>query len=130
MLSHVGLCVTLWTVAHQAPLSMGFSRQEYWNALPFHPPGALPHPEIEPESPVSASLQADSLPTEQLGVLMVPFSLVPPLSIGLWARERPPECCLGRQSGSGSLPHLTPAGGVLPRETLLGLPALEQAAAA
>ena len=53
----------LWTVAHQAPLSKGFFRQEYWSGLPFHPPGDLPNPEIEPASPVSPALQADSLPT-------------------------------------------------------------------
>ena len=57
-------CPTLatpWTVAHQAPLSMGFSRQEYWSGLPFPSPGDLPNPGIEPRSPI---LQADSLPTE------------------------------------------------------------------
>ena len=42
MLSHVWLCATLWTVAHQAPLSMGFYRQEYWSGLPFPPPEDLP----------------------------------------------------------------------------------------
>ena len=41
---------TLWTVAHQAPLSMGFSRQEHWSGLPFPPPGDLPDPGIEPAS--------------------------------------------------------------------------------
>ena len=51
-LSHVQLFVTPWTVAHQAPLSMGFSRQEYWSGLPFPSPGDLPNPEIEPRSPV------------------------------------------------------------------------------
>ena len=65
-LSSVLLFVTLWTVAHQAPLSMGFSRQEYWNGLPFPPPRDLPHPGIEPASPVFffffPALQADSLP--------------------------------------------------------------------
>ena len=50
-----------WTVAHQAPLSIRFSRQEYWSVLPFPFPGDLPHPEIESRSPV---LQANSLPTE------------------------------------------------------------------
>ena len=50
-----------WTVAHQAPLSMGFSRKEYWSGLPFPSPGDLPNPGIEPRSP---TLQADSLPTE------------------------------------------------------------------
>ena len=48
--------VTPWTVAHQAPLSMGFSRQEYWSALPFHPPGNLPDPEMKPASLVSPAL--------------------------------------------------------------------------
>ena len=57
--SHVRLRVALWTVAHQAPLSMGFSRQEYWGGLPCPPPGDLPNPGIEPGSP---ALQADSLP--------------------------------------------------------------------
>ena len=57
-------CLTLatpWTVAHRAPLSMGFSRQEYWSGLPFPSPGDLPDPGIEPKS---SALQADSLPTE------------------------------------------------------------------
>ena len=53
--------MTPWTVAHQAPLSMGFSRQEYWSGLPFPSPGDLPYPAIEPRSP---ALQADSLPNE------------------------------------------------------------------
>ena len=48
--SHVWLFATLWTVARQAPLSMGFSRQEYWSALPCPPPGDLPNPGIEPRS--------------------------------------------------------------------------------
>ena len=55
---------TTWTVAHQAPLSMGFSRQEYGSGLPFPSSGDLSHPGIEPGSPV---LQADSLPTELRG---------------------------------------------------------------
>ena len=50
-------CLTLWTVAHQAPLSMEFSRQEYWSGLPFPPPGDLPNLRIEPASPVSFTLQ-------------------------------------------------------------------------
>ena len=57
----VQLCLTLcdpWTVAHQAPLSMGFSRQEYWSGLPFPSPGDLPDPGIEFRSP---TLQADAL---------------------------------------------------------------------
>ena len=51
MLSCVQLFATLWTVAHQAPLSVEFFRQEYWSGLPFPPPGGLPHPGIELTSP-------------------------------------------------------------------------------
>ena len=53
--------MTPWTVAYQAPLSMEFSRQEYWIGVPFSPPGDLPNPGIEPRSP---ALQADSLVCE------------------------------------------------------------------
>ena len=53
--------VTPWTVACQAPLPIGFSRQEYWSGLPFPSPGDLHDPRIEPRSP---ALQADDLPTE------------------------------------------------------------------
>ena len=56
-LSRVQLFVTPWTVAHQAPPSMGFSRQEYWSGLPFPSPGDLPNSGIEPRSP---ALQADA----------------------------------------------------------------------
>ena len=57
----VGVCAhilfaTPWTVAHEAPLSMGFSRQEHWSGLPFLPPGDLPDPGIKPTSPVSPAL--------------------------------------------------------------------------
>ena len=52
LLSHVQLFVTPWTVAYQAPLSMGFSRQEYWSGVPFPSPGELPDAGIEPGSPV------------------------------------------------------------------------------
>ena len=62
--SRTQLCVTLWTVACQAPLSMGFSRQEYWSGVPCPPPGDLPNPGIEPQSP---ALQADSLPLSHQG---------------------------------------------------------------
>ena len=63
-LSRVRLFATLWTVAHQAPLSMGFSRQEYWSGLPFPSPGDLPNSGIEPWSP---ALQADALTSELPG---------------------------------------------------------------
>ena len=58
--SHVQLSVTPWTVAHQPPLSMGFSRQEYWRGLPCPPPGDLLDPGIEPVSPATPALQEDS----------------------------------------------------------------------
>ena len=58
---------TPWTVAHWAPLFMGFFRQEYWSGLPFPPPGDLPHPGIEPASLASPELQVDSVPTEPGG---------------------------------------------------------------
>ena len=66
-------CPTLatpWTVACQGPLSVGFSRQEYWSGLPFPPPGDLPDPEIEPRSP---ALQADSLSAELQGKIYSSF---------------------------------------------------------
>ena len=53
-LSHVQLFATLWTVAHQAPLSMEFFRQEYWSRLPFPPPGDVHDPGIEPAIPALA----------------------------------------------------------------------------
>ena len=72
------LCLTLcdpWTVAHQAPLSMDFSRQDYWSGLPFPSTGDLPNPRIEPRS---LALQEDSLPFElpgkpnPIGLFLIP----------------------------------------------------------
>ena len=54
--SHVQLFVTLWTVAHQAPLSIGFPRQEYWSGLPFPTLGDLPNPGIKPASLATPAL--------------------------------------------------------------------------
>ena len=71
-LSRVRLFATPWTIAYQAPLSMGFSRQECWSGLPFPSPGDLPDPGIEPGSP---ALQADALPSEPPGK--------PPWGLGL-----------------------------------------------
>ena len=61
-LSCVRLFATPWTVAYQAPLSMGLSRQECWSGLPFPSPGDLPNPGIESRSP---ALQADTLPASE-----------------------------------------------------------------
>ena len=63
----VQLFVTLWTVAHQSPLSMGFSRQEYWSGFPCPPPEDLPNPGIEPYFLCLLRLQVDSLSTESPG---------------------------------------------------------------
>ena len=57
----------LWTVAHQDPLSVGFSRQEYWSGFPFLPSGDLPHPGIKSVSPICPTLQVDSLSLSHWG---------------------------------------------------------------
>ena len=67
-LSRVLLFSTPWTVADQAPPSMGFSSQEYWSGLPFPSPGDIPDPGIEPKSPV---LQADALSSEPPGKILI-----------------------------------------------------------
>ena len=58
--------MTPWTVAHRAPLSMGFSKQEYWSGLPCPPPGDLPYPGIEPRSPALCSLSHQGSPCNLL----------------------------------------------------------------
>ena len=93
--------VTPWTVARQAPLSMGFSRQEYWSGLPFPYPGDFPDPGIEPTSSAS---QADSLPLSPRGLVQNLHMLRPQTggassSSSLWAppgltRNSPPWLCL------------------------------------
>ena len=64
VLSHVRLFATSWPVALQAPLSMEFSRQEYWSGLPFPPSGDLPHPGLELETPVSPAIVGRFFTTE------------------------------------------------------------------
>ena len=71
-LSRVRLFATPWTVAHHAPLSMGFSRQEYWSGLLFPSPEDLPNPGIKPGSP---ALQADALTSEPPGKSINPCYL-------------------------------------------------------
>ena len=73
--SHVQLFATPRTVAHQAPLSMGLSRQESWSGLPCPPPGDLPDPVIEPTSPASPALQADSSPLGHQGRLLLNLTI-------------------------------------------------------
>ena len=77
MLSHVRLFAAPWMVAHQAPLSMGFFRQEHWSGLSFPPPGDLPDPRIEPVSLVSPALEEDlygclGVLTGKMGIIVVP----------------------------------------------------------
>ena len=67
VLSHVRLLATQWGVACQAPLSMEFSRQEYWSGLPFPTPRDLPNPGIEPASPSSPALAEGFFTTEPPG---------------------------------------------------------------
>ena len=67
VLSRVQLFATPQTVAHQAPLSMRFPRQEYWSVLPFPPPGDLPDPGVEPSSLVSAALVGGFFTTLPIG---------------------------------------------------------------
>ena len=71
LLSHFQLFETLWTVARQAPLSMGFPRQGYWSGLPFPPPGDLAYPGIKPMSPGSPALAGGFFQTETPGKLII-----------------------------------------------------------
>ena len=64
--SNVWLLATLWTVAHQAPLSIGFFRQEYCSGLPCPPPGGLPDPEMEPVSPTYSALAGETFTTRAI----------------------------------------------------------------
>ena len=93
-LSHVRLFTTPRTIARQAPLSMGFSRQEYWNGLLCPPPGDLPNPGIERRS---VSLLADSLPFETPGKHKSTERVAMPSSRGssLWRTRTRVSCIAG-----------------------------------
>ena len=80
------LFATPWTVAHQAPLSMGFPRQEYWPGLPFPPPGDLPDPGVEPDSP---ALAGSFFTTELCG--KPPKTELPPNSVSDGCSLSPPQ---------------------------------------
>ena len=73
--SCVGLFATPWTVTHQAPLSVGFPRQEYWGGLPFPTPGDIPDPGIEPVFPALAgrffTTESPGKPERALGTLQM-----------------------------------------------------------
>ena len=77
LLSHVRLFVIPWTVAPQAPLSMGFPRQEYWSELPVPSPGDLPNPGIKTASPVSPALEGKFFTTVPPEMILMPC-LIPP----------------------------------------------------
>ena len=82
--SRVHLFVTLWTAARQAPLPMGFSRQEYWSGLACPPPGDLSNPGIEPKCAASPALQAESLLLSHWDALYIMcryYSQIPNLSL-------------------------------------------------
>ena len=103
LLSPVRLFVTPWTVAYQASLSMGFSRQEYWSGLPWPSPGDLPDPGIEPESP---ALQADALPSEPPGKPWCRRGVISTCKRGLLWREGTQLIITGRFVG-GNMRELT-----------------------
>ena len=86
MLIRVWLFVTPWTVAHQAPLSMEFSRQEYWSGLPCPPPGHLQEPGTEPTSPVSPAGQEGSLPLCHVGSPLMLLLLII-VKCMMWGRD-------------------------------------------
>ena len=88
------LFATPWTVAHQAPLSMECSRQEYWSGLPLPSPGDLPNPGIEPASVESPALQADCLPLSHLGSPFSGHYLNPSLAPVTFQRILYFTCCL------------------------------------
>ena len=94
-LSRVWLFVTLWIVACQVPLSMGFSRQEYWSGLPYPPSRELPDPGIEFVSLESPALQADSLPSESSRSLGILEWVAYPFSRGSsWPRDKTEVSCI------------------------------------
>ena len=98
VLSRVRLCVTSWTVMHQAPLSMRFSRQEYWSGLPFPSPGDLPDPGIEPSNLCFLWLLHWKVGSFPMGHLVNPFKRAYCLSS--WSHRECLfylECGLGRE---------------------------------
>ena len=109
-LSSVRLFATPWTIAYQAPPSMGFSRQECWSGLPFPSPGDLPDLGIKPRSP---TLQADALLSEppgkcgsiQLSSLSLVWHFVTPWTI---AYQAPPSMEFSRQEYWSGLPFPPP----------------------
>ena len=92
-LRDVWLFETPWTVAHQAPLSMGFSRQEYWNKLPFPAPGDLPNSGIKPHLLSLLHWQKDSLPLSHLQTTTERSHMLPLNIAHATIKTEDPECC-------------------------------------
>ena len=110
LLSRVQLFATLWTVAYQAPPSMGFSRQEYWSGLPFPSPGDLTSPGFKPGSP---ALHTDTLLSEPPGKSKCLFIIYLATSTMItWRRQWPPTpvLLLGKFHGWRSLVGYSPQG--------------------
>ena len=119
LLSHVRLFSMSWTVAHQAPLSTGFCRQNYWSGLPFPPAGAPPDPEIELESLVlagrffspavsgdqhKASKSSEKSSQRTMSLATENLTLSSPLSVFMWASHpaaSKSSCCI-HSSGSAT----------------------------
>ena len=127
VLSCAQFFVTPWTVANQAPLSMGFPRQEYWSGLPFPPPGGFPNPGIKPVSPTLA-LTDRFITTEPLGkcfdyttCVLVTQSCSTPWTV---AHQAPVSMEFSRQEYRSGFPFPSP--GDLPNPMIeLGSPALQ-----
>ena len=90
--------MTLWTVAGQAPQSMGFYRQEYWSGLPFPSPEDLPNPGIEPRFP---TLQADALTSEPPGASKVMLKILQ-ARLHQYLNREPPDVQAGFRKGRGT----------------------------
>ena len=88
--SHVRLYATVWTIARQAPLSMGFSRQEYWSGLPCPPLGGLPNPGIKPMSLTSPALAGGFFTTSCTQEAQRPHMLQQRLDEALVCRNQDP----------------------------------------
>ena len=97
-LSPVWLFATIWTIAHQGPLSMGFSRQEYWSGLSCPPPGDLPNPGIKPESLMSLALAG--------GFFFFFLPLLPPGKPNIWCSRNPGNC--SQHPGNLTISHCYP----------------------
>ena len=95
MLRHVCIFENPWTIAHQTPLSMRLSRQEYWSGMPFTSPGDLPYSGTEPESPVSPALAGRFFTTEQAGKFSLEFRSV---------AQSPPTLCDPMDRSTPGLP--------------------------